>query len=330
MATPHLRTGRPPSPGLGRLVPAVVLLVALGSVAGVLLPPAAAQGPSERALAHPAVAQVVSIYQTPSRITQQDKMNVYLELASSTGIEQIYYTFCQLTSSICYTPPVVMQPIGGNWYEGSTKPMTGYSGMTPGIRAGYNITIEYTSGANLTEPSIPNAFSNLTVAQSITGEYLYQMSVSNLTYVLSGQVLNQTSGQPIDGANVTISPGNGTTSVTNTAGDYSFAGVGNGTYTISVSAAGYHPQAITVAVDGSSVSKQVELTSTASKVTTPAKTSSAPSFWGSTEGYLVLVAVAVIVVLVAALEVRALRRRRPPNTSPTEASKNPETPPQQP
>src|SRR5215472_16772091 len=72
--------------------------------------------------------QVLALYQSPANITEQSAMTVALQVADPVGIAHVWFTFCQLTSSVCYLP-ITMNPQPGNWNVGTTYPMTDYSGM---------------------------------------------------------------------------------------------------------------------------------------------------------------------------------------------------------
>ena len=98
--------------------------VASGPLAGAL-----SGGASARAAPHVTPAEVLSVYQTPSLITEHASFSVWLEVASTANIQQVYFTFCQLTSPLCYLP-ITMAPHGTNWYMGSTLAMTGTPGWT--------------------------------------------------------------------------------------------------------------------------------------------------------------------------------------------------------
>ncbi|MGI0132412.1 MAG: carboxypeptidase regulatory-like domain-containing protein, partial [Thermoplasmata archaeon] len=190
--------------------------------------------PGGVALAHsprPAAsaAQVLMIYQSPQNITEHDALTVSMHLASSSSVQQVYFTFCQLTSALCYLP-VPMDAIGSNWYRGTTGPMSGYHGMDPGVVGGYNITIVYSDNSTSAAPILPNPFSNLTVVQSVTGENMYRMAVMSLVYDVSGHVVERASGAPVVGADVTLSAGNVSSTTTNSLGVYTFTNVTAGNY----------------------------------------------------------------------------------------------------
>jgi hypothetical protein len=291
--------GRIPTVGVGAALLAAVLLVSLAGGVGAR-PPAAHSG------------NVLAIDQS-SYTTEQSNFTVSLEVANSTGIDFVYFTFCQLSSPLCYLP-VSMLPHGGNWFVGTTKPMTQYNGMTVGVRAGYNITIEYSDNVNVTEPSVPNPFGNLSIAQSVTGEYMFQMTVMNQLYELSGAVTDHATGLGIGGATVSISPGNDSPVTTSASGQYAFPSLANGTYTVSVSASGYPETTATVPISGGNVVKDLSLsnatTSSNGGGSTPPH--AAASWFAGTNGLaLVGGVVAVLIALSLFVLVRARRKAGP-------------------
>ncbi|MCI4341441.1 MAG: carboxypeptidase-like regulatory domain-containing protein [Thermoplasmata archaeon] len=206
---------------------------------------------------HRPLSNVVGISQS-SYVTEQGNFTVTMEVASTANIQFVYFTFCQLSSPLCYRP-VVMTLHGQDQYVGTTNPMYDYNGMTVGVRAGYNITIEYASGVNATEPTEPNPFGNLTIAQSVTGEYMFQMTVMNQLYRLSGVVTDSATGQGISGARVTVSPGNDSPTTTNSVGAYSFPSLPNGTYTVSATASGFPTSNSTVPISGGDTVKDITM-----------------------------------------------------------------------
>jgi hypothetical protein len=274
------------------------------AVAFVLLLPLA--GTAVGQAPHIYSVQVVTIDQSRN-LTAQSTMTISMQLSSAANIQFVYFTFCQLTSPVCYTP-VVMAPQASNWFVGTTKPMTNYSGMTPGVRAGYNITIEFTDNSTITEPQLPNAFSNLTVVTSVSGEYMFEVTVRPQVFDLGGVVTDSATGAGIAGATVALSPG-GNSTVTSGTGGYAFSNLFNGTYTVSVTVGGYSSTSARVVVAGQSQVKNFALTNP----NAPSKTSSsggrsglAAFFSGST-----LYATAGVAVLaVGLLAVWAIQRRR--------------------
>jgi hypothetical protein len=262
---------------------------------------------------------VLAIY--PSQhVTVHDNFTVSMEVADTTGIQFVYFTFCQLSSAQCYAP-VVMSLHAGNWYVGTTKPMTSYPGMTVGVKAGYNITIVYSNNQNVTEPAIPNKFSNLTIAPSVVaGYYYFEMTVSNPVYRLSGVVSDAVTHALIAGATVTLTPGNNTATTTTSTGSYTFAGLQNGTYTISVSSQAYPATTLSVTIAGHDTVKNLTLGNPS--VSPPPRGGLASLFTGSD----LLVTVPVILGVVALLAFLALRRRRAlPPPSPAKTREPPES-----
>jgi hypothetical protein len=277
------------------------------------------------ARARTAATTVLSIYQSPGRVVEQSRFTVYMELASTANIKQVYFTFCQLSSALCYLP-VTMTPAGGNWFAGTTNPMTSYHGMVVGVRAGYNITIEYNDNSTFYEPALPNAFSNLTIATSITGEYMFQMTVSDHVYNLSGQVTDRASGAPLAGATVALTPGNYSPTTTDAAGGYTFVGVANGSYTLSVSKGGYAVAQSAVTVAGQPVSQNLALTGNQTPVVVTPKGSS-PSFFATPTGYAAIAAIGVAVVAPWVV-IAARRRARRASAEPSKGADPPPRPPE--
>ena len=192
---------------------------------------------------------VVAIYQT-AHITEHQRFTVSAEVGSTTGIQFVYFTFCQLSSPQCYRP-VAMALHAPNWYVGTTNPMSTYPGMLPGVKAGYNITVEYTDNHTVAYPAFPNAFSNLTVGTEVgSGWFMFEMTVSNLTFNLTGTVQDSATSMALSGAHVTLTPGNGTTVTTGATGGYSFGSVENGTYSLVVARPGYTTTTQTVSIAG--------------------------------------------------------------------------------
>lgn len=268
-----------------------------------------------------ASATVLSVYHTPGRIPQTSPFSVHLEVASTTNIASIWFTFCQLTSSLCYLPVTMNLQKGTDWYVGTTGPMTDYSGMNPGIRGGYNITIEYSDNSTSTEPAIPNAFANQTIAQSVTGEYMYEILVTGEVYSLTGKVVDAKTGAPVVGANVSVNAANVSTALTNATGGYTLTGIPNGTYNLTVTKGGYTVSTVPIAIAGAASSKDVSLT--AAPTTQPAKNSTGGSFFTTLPGLGLLLVIVLVVVLGGILALRSRRKSPPEPAAPTGA---PETP----
>lgn len=285
--------------------------VALGLAVVLLL--AALPGLSAAPPVRPAVATVLAVTQSPGPLTEQGAVTVSLEVASTANIHQVYFTFCQLTTSVCYFP-VVMNPTAGGWYVGTTSPMSAYPGMGPGISAGYNITILYNDNSTSSEPSVPNAFANLTVAATVTGEYVFKVTVANLTYGVDGRVVDSATGHTLAGATVTMSPGTALTTVTNASGGYAFTNLSNGSYTLSVTLHGYDNATLAVVVSGQSVVQDVSLNATSvtqsHSTPGPGSASGALGFLESPTGLGVVGAIVVVVAAALALILLQSRRRR--------------------
>lgn len=216
------------------------------------------------ATAHPAPRAsptgVLQIQQSPNPLPN-GSLTVSMKVANPSSVKLVYYSFCQLSQPICYTPPITMTLNATNWFVGSTKPMSSYAGMTPGKEAGYNITIEYANNTNVTEPHLPNAFSNLVVKTEVGGEYMFGMVVRGQVFALHGVVTDASSGRAISGATVTISPSYNTTT-TDSTGAYVFTGLANGTYNLSVTDSGFTSRVTSIQINGTSVVKDVTLAST--------------------------------------------------------------------
>ena len=268
---------------------------------------------------HVTAARVLAITQSPMTVGETDTVTVSLQVNDTSNIQQIYFTFCQLTSSRCYLP-VVMTPQASNWFVGTTEPMTAYPGMNPGVSAGYNITLLYTDNSTSFEPSVPNAFSNLTLATTVTGEYVFKVTVATPTYGLSGRVYDSASGSGVAGATVSLSPGNATAVTTDATGAYAFAPMPNGSYTIWVNRSGYLNSSLSVLITNASVVKDVGLT--ASAVPKAHTEPQSPfGFLSTPVGMLAIVALLVVVAVVVIALARRGRSRRggpasPPSGSP--------------
>jgi hypothetical protein len=257
---------------------------------------------------------VLEIYQS-SYITAQSTFSVYVKVADSSQIHLMYYSFCQLTNGVCYTPPVTMTDQGSNLWVGTTSAMTEYSGMTVGVKAGYNLTVQYDNGGslfNLTypyQPTVSNPFSNLTVTQSVPPEreWLFEMEVENQVYNVAGTVTDSSTGHALGGATVTLAGTNTTPQTTGATGSYSFPGIPNGTYSMSVAAAGYRTSTVSVSVRGGNTAENVRLVN-ASAPNGP--TSSSSGGLGFLETPLGLGIVAAAIAVLAGLVVGIARARR--------------------
>lgn len=280
-------------------------LTAAGSLGALLLVSCA--GGAGGSSARSASPEVLAITQS-GNITPTSNFTVSMQLSDSTHVQLVYFTFCQLTQSVCYNP-VVMSPRASNWFIGTTDPMTSYPGMTWGIRAGYNITIQFDNNSTVTEPTLPNAFPNLTIASSVSGEFMFAMQVRDQVFGLSGVVTDASTHSAIAGATVTLAPGNNST-VTTSTGAYAFAGLPNGTYQLSIVHPGYNASHLSVAVAGQDAVQNVAIVNS----TSPPSKTVGPSSPGPSNGILgnplALAAIASVVVVVAGAAV-LLRARKP-------------------
>jgi hypothetical protein len=252
--------------------------------------------------------------------TEQSTFTVSVQVASPANVQSAAFSFCQLSSSVCYTP-VEMTLHGTNWFEGTTNKMSTYYGMKVGVKAGYNITILYANNTTVHEPDLPNAFSTLTVGTEVGGEFMYEMSVDNQLYNLSGDLSDATTHAGLAGATVTLTP-NGTTSVTTSAGAYSFTGLANGSYTLAVSEKGYPTSSATVTIDGQNLVKDLAVSNSTGVVTPPSQPSGKTGLaYLTTMPGIAVLAVAIVVVVVAAIvAVSMMRRRKGGGTAPVSAN----------
>ncbi len=255
-------------------------------------------------------------------VTEQGNLTVSVEVANTANIHLVYYTFCQLTYYFCYFP-VAMTPHGSNWYVGSTQPMSSYHGMTVGISAGYNITIVYNDNSTQTEPSVPNSFTNLTVAQTSTGDYYFQMTVMPDVFGLSGVVSDASTGAAIAGASVTLTPGSETTT-TSSAGAYTFSGLLNGSYTLAISGTGYRNTSQAVTISGKDVIQNIAVSDTSS----PSGGTGSGPLGGGIGALLTgpnawMIILPVVAVIAAAVGVLLARRNR---RTPVAGASDPEEP----
>jgi carboxypeptidase family protein len=263
-----------------------------------------------------ALADVLSVLQS-SNVTAQGKLTVSLKLSDPSNVSIMFFTFCQLPpGSLCYTP-VVMASQGTGWFVGTTPPMTAYPKMTVGVKAGYNISIDYKSGVNLTEPTVPNPFGNLTVAPTVTGELVFEMSVVDVPHELSGAVRDAATGRGLAGATVSVSPGNTPATTTSSTGAYFFSGLLDGNYSLSVSANGYQTGSATVSISGRNVTQNITMSNNTTPVNPHGTGTGGAQGWSSYRiaGVSPFVIVPVVIVLVAlALSLWLRNSRRPPKT----------------
>jgi hypothetical protein len=295
----------------------LLVLIAGGAVAA---PPRASSG------------EILAIYQS-AHITEHQRFTVSVEVASTTGIQFVYFNFCQLSSPVCYAP-VAMTLHAPNWYVGTTNPMSSYYNMLPGALAGYNITIVYSDNHNITVPAFPNAFSNLTVATEVgSGWYMFEMTVSNLTFNLTGEVQDSATSAALSGAHLTLNPGNGTVVTSGATGAYSFRDVPNGTYRLEATHPGYRTTNQTVVVSGRDTVQDVPLAN-ASTPGSPRSSGSGgasgflTSSIGGVQGWVIVAVVAVAVV--ALITVALLRGRGGKSTSSAPKYSSPDGPPSPP
>jgi hypothetical protein len=293
---------------IGRLAGGAAVLAVVGLLVLVVVLGNATAAP------RPALWNVLAIKQS-SYVTEQSTFTVSLEVANPANIQLMYFSFCQLTKGLCYTPPITMvDQAGTNWFVGTTNRMTSYAGMTVGVRAGYNITIEYANQTNVTEPTMPNPFTNLTVASSVTDEYMFEMTVMNQEYGLSGVISNSQTGAPIPGASVSLSPGNDSPTTTSATGVYSFAGLPNGTYAVSVSEEGVGSGGGAVTISGSNVSQDFEISNGSSPPTQPTAGSGGSSMASIADLslYVIVPVVAIVIGLLLFSRARKRKARGPP------------------
>jgi hypothetical protein len=305
-------------PSIGSPVRLASSLVAVALLACALLPLGAAT-PIRRAASGPTV---LDILQGPNRITEHSGMTVSVEISEPSKVHFAYYTFCRLGNAVCYAPPITLLPrAGSDWFVGTTQPMANYTGMVIGEQAGYNITIQYTNNVNVTEPSNPNPFTNLSIAQSVSGEYLFAMTVESNVYDLSGHVYDASTHAPISGASVSIGPA-AANQTTSSSGAYTFVGLVNGSYTVTVIKSGYYIGTRSTTISGSNATDDLSLSNTSGP---PPSGSSSGGGWGNVlTNPAVIYVVAAVVVAVILLELFVLRRRprppapiAPPSTAPS-------------
>jgi hypothetical protein len=238
--------GRPGNAVLGR-----ACVVALAACTLLLVP-----GLGAPRSPHPATGGVLNIVQS-RQTTDQQAFNVGIQLSNAANVTFAFYTLCQVTSPVCYAP-VAMTANATGWFSGWSKTMPNYPGMTQGVVAGYNITVNFADGSNLTEPALPNSFAGLSVVTTVSGQYEYGMVVQNPVFGLSGVVKDSVTGVGIAGASVKIVPGNNTT-LTDSGGNYHFTGLLNGTYELWVNGTGYHAGSSSVTVSGTAAVQNIPL-----------------------------------------------------------------------
>lgn len=319
-AAPPRRTLLGPLPN--RWVPAPRgSLAALGGLAVALLvalPGGVARGPAS----HPATGLVLAVTQTRN-VSENDTFTVAVQVANPTLVNFSYFTFCEVTSAKCF-PPIAMTSQSGGWFTGSTRPMSSYLGMGAGVSAGYNITIDYKNNTNVTEPRLPNAFANLTVA-TVAGSYYYRMTVRPLTFGLTGLVTDQATGAGVAGARVNLTPGVNWT-ITDSRGNYVFGDLFNGTYELSAARSGYRSSEVAVTINGGATSQNVAITNLTAPPTPVQHPSSAGPF-AILEGPVGYAAIGIAVVAIALAAVLVRRRRKAATSPARNAAAAAESPP---
>jgi hypothetical protein len=298
------------APGSRRLwAPARAGGAALVLAICVLVPPAAAtHGPV------PGGSNAILAVWQSAPTTPGSTFTVSVEVADPAAVHFAYFTFCELTNDHCFQP-IAMTLQRSDWFVGTTEPMSNYSGMTAGVAGGYNVTLDLSNNTTLTEPSLPNQFSNLTVATS-GGFYYYEMLVEPEVHGLSGAVTAAASGLAIAGATVALSPGNGSTT-TDAVGTYTFRGLVDGTYHLSITATGYTAATATVVIAGRDAFQNVSLQNANGSGSGGTKAGSGGN--GGTASVLhppgLYVLVGVVAVVGALLAVWAAWRRGPPTAT---------------
>lgn len=295
--------------------------VIAGTMAALLLVGALVVVPTHAIAPHRAdFTSVLAIYETPTLITEANSFTVAMQLASAANINRTFFTFCLLTSSRCFQP-VMMEPHPGGWWIGTTKPMSSYSGMNVGVRAGFNISIIYNdSYADVQyEPALPNVFANLTIGQEVGNVNMFAITVGQFVYPLGGRVVDATTGAGLAGATVAVTPGNVSSTVTNATGSYAFPGLPNGTYNLSVTKTGYGTQKLQVAIAGGSAFQNVQLTASSS-TPPPSHPPASANFFTTSLGLGVLALIVIAAITGILLVARQRRRSRGGSPPPTTGS----------
>ncbi len=258
-------------------------------------------------------SNVLDIYQS-TYITAQGTFTVHAKVADSSQINRMYFSFCQLTSGVCYTPPVTMTEQGTtNVWAGTTSPMTAYTGMKVGVKAGYNLTVQYSNSGNLLnltypyQPTLSNPFTNLTAVQTAppSNEWMFAMEVENQVYNVAGTITDGSTGQALGGATVTLAGTNATPVTTGATGTYSFEQIPNGTYSMSVAAAGFRTSTVSVNVRGGNAVENVAMYNGS----TPQPSSSSGGL-GFLETPLGVAIIAAAIAILAGIGVGIARARR--------------------
>ena len=295
--------------GESRRPSAVVPVLALVAVALLLV------GPTGFAAAQPRSSDsttVLAITQTPY-ITEQGTLTVSMQVSSPADIHLAYFTFCQITNNICYSP-IEMTLGANNWYVGTTNKLSTYYEMSEGVVSGYNITIVFNDNTTLIEPTIPNPFTNLSIVTTVTSEYMFGVTVKPAVFGLSGVVKDAVTGAPLAGATVSLSPGDNSTT-TSSAGAYSFSMLVNGTYTVAVTREGYRNASDSVTIAGGDAVKDLTLTNATQSTPVGSGGGGSTTYFGLTPTELAI-PIVVVVVLVAVAVFLVRRRRSPSSSSP--------------
>ncbi|MCI4351821.1 MAG: carboxypeptidase regulatory-like domain-containing protein [Thermoplasmata archaeon] len=142
----------------------------------------------------------------------------------------------------------------GTPISGALVTLSPGSSVTTGAGGGY--TFSAVNGSYTLKVSKPG-FAAQSVQETIAGSNVVRdFSLSPFQYVLSGTVTNSSSGAPVSGAHVAVSGGPSAT--TGTGGGYSLS-LANGTFSLSVSAAGYQTASAAVKVAGAAVTHNFAL-----------------------------------------------------------------------
>ncbi|MGI0052732.1 MAG: carboxypeptidase-like regulatory domain-containing protein [Thermoplasmata archaeon] len=255
-------------------------------------------------------SNVLEIYQA-NNITEQSAFSIHMEVAESSNISLVYFTFCDISADHCFLP-IGMTQSSPDWYVGSTLAMSNYNGMPPGAVGGYNISIYYADGSNVSEPLPPasNPFHNLTVAFANSNEYMFEMAVINHSYNMTGVVTDSATHAAIADATVTLNAENTSPTRSTGDGDYSLSGIQNGTYTLSVAASGYRTSEMTVHVRGGNLVQDVSLSNASSPSggKGPSTSGFGAGFFTTPTGLGSLAIVALLVVGAVAAIARSRRK----------------------
>ena len=270
-----------------------------------------AVGPSPRTGA----SDVLAITQSANPF-EQGTFTVSIQLSDPSNVQLVYFLFCQLTNAQCYAPVAMTLHGTTNTYTGTTQAMSTYHGMVPGIRAGYNITIGYANGTNVTEPTVPNHFANLSVDTAVDGAYYFVMSVRDQVYGLTGTVTDQATGTGLSGANVSLSGSAGhATTLSGANGAYSFTGLSNGTYSLSVTYRGYRIGNTSVTFAGHDLVQDLAMANNSSYTHSTGPGGSGGGFFSTTTGMVTVALAAVALLLIGVAAVWRARSRKAERSS---------------